>query len=126
MTLLVEDAVYHNIYSEEYGVAEEESIMFFLDGFFIPLIWLVHPWWIIRRIQRWYYYGKTHLTQREANQYMSDPHYSLGKKYAEIIQSFWLTYFYASLLPAGSFIMVFGLICYYWADKFSLLKRSSI
>ena len=64
MTLLVEDVVFHNIYSEEYGVAEEESIVFFLDAFFIPLIWLVHPWWIWRRIQRWYYHGKTHLTQR--------------------------------------------------------------
>ena len=57
---------------------------------------------------------------------MEEPHYNLGKKYAEIIQSFWLTYFYTSLIPGGSLIMFPGLICYYWADKFALLKRSSI
>jgi hypothetical protein len=38
----------------------------------------------------------------------------------------WFTYLYATLIPVGAVITVFGLICYYWVDKFNLLRRSSI
>jgi hypothetical protein len=64
MTLFVEDFSFHNIYSEQYGVVEEESIMFFLNAYFIPLIWVVHPWQIVHLLKRKYYYGRKDITQR--------------------------------------------------------------
>ena len=30
------------------------------------------------------------------------------------------------MLPGGTFVMLLALICYYWADKFVLLHRSSL
>jgi hypothetical protein len=82
MTILVEDISLHNIYREEYGVIEEESIMFFFSAFLEPLIWLVNPWHLFRLLKRWWFRGRTDLTQREANFLMESPAYSMGKKYA--------------------------------------------
>jgi hypothetical protein len=64
MTLLVEDITFHNIYKEEYGVVEEESIMFFFNSFLVPIIWLINPWHIVHVIRRKYYLGKRNLTQK--------------------------------------------------------------
>lgn len=44
MTLAVEAITYNNFYAHEYGVIEEESIMFFINALFVPFIWLVNPW----------------------------------------------------------------------------------
>ena len=38
----------------------------------------------------------------------------------------WFTYLYADLIPAGMFVMILGLIAYYWVDKYNLLRRSSV
>ena len=38
----------------------------------------------------------------------------------------WFTFLYSTLIPAGVVITLFGLICYYWVDKYNLLRRSSI
>lgn len=57
---------------------------------------------------------------------IENDHYSVGKRYAEIIESIWFTFLYASVIPLGSFIIFIGLACYYWVDKFNLLKRSTV
>lgn len=64
MTLLVEDVTLHNIYKEDFGVVEEESIMFFVNALFVPLLWLINPWYILRVIKRRISRGKTDITQR--------------------------------------------------------------
>ena len=38
----------------------------------------------------------------------------------------WFTFLYATLIPIGAFISTFGLIIYYWVDKYNLLRRSCI
>ena len=38
----------------------------------------------------------------------------------------WFTYLYSTLIPIGAVITLVGLICYYWVDKYNLLRRSSI
>lgn len=82
MTLLVEDFALNNIYKEEFGVVEEESIMFFFSAFLVPIIWLINPWHLLKLFKRWLYTGRNDLTQREAHTIMEDPKYSMGKKYA--------------------------------------------
>lgn len=51
MTLAVEAVTFKNFHSHQYGVIEEETIMFFVTAFFIPLIWFIHPLNIIRKIK---------------------------------------------------------------------------
>jgi hypothetical protein len=57
---------------------------------------------------------------------MEKPEYNLGKRYAEIIESVWFTYLYASTIPIGAFIILVGLSIFYWVDKYNLLRNSSV
>ena len=57
---------------------------------------------------------------------MEDSEYDIGKRYAEIIETMWFTYLYASIIPIGACISIFGLILYYWIDKYNLLRRSTL
>lgn len=50
----------------------------------------------------------------------------MGKRFAEIVEIMWFTYLYSTLIPIGAVISCFGLICYYWVDKYNLLRRSSV
>ena len=63
MTLAVEAITFHNFYAHEYGVIEEESIMFFINTFFLPLVWLVNPWQIKKLILKNLNKDKLHYTQ---------------------------------------------------------------
>lgn len=38
----------------------------------------------------------------------------------------WFTFLYSTLLPIGALTSIFGLIVYYWVDKYNLLRRSSV
>jgi len=100
--------------------------MFIINAFLIPLIWLVNPWHIMTLIMRKIKMTKKYFTQREANQIMSDTPYMMGKRYAEIIESMWFTFLYATLIPLGSLVSLIGLSLYYWVDKYNLLRRSSL
>jgi hypothetical protein len=66
------------------------------------------------------------MTQKQANELMEDCKYSLGKRYAEIIESVWFTYLYATLIPLGGFLIFLGIGIFYWIDKLALVRRSSI
>lgn len=57
---------------------------------------------------------------------MEDSHYEMGKRYAEVIETMWFTFLYATLVPVGAFISLFGFLLYYWVDKYTLLRKSSL
>lgn len=126
MTLAVEAIRFKNYFSHPYGVVEEETIMFFMNSFFVPFFWLLNPTRIFKQAKRALKYGKASLTQREANELMEEEKYDVGKRFAEILEMMWFTYLYSTLIPIGAVITAFGLIFYYWVDKYNLLRRSSV
>jgi hypothetical protein len=85
MTLAVEDIKFGNFYTHPYGVIEEETVMFIMNAFFVPLIWLINPWHLVTLIKRKLNYGRKDLTQKEANKIMENVQYNMGKRYAEVI-----------------------------------------
>jgi len=97
-----------------------------LNGFIAPFIWLINPWHIYKMVKKNYYYGSKLITQDEANKLMELTHYSIGKRYAEVIEGLWFTYLYSSVIPVGSFFNLFGLAMFYWIDKYNLLRKSSV
>jgi hypothetical protein len=101
-------------------------MMFFFNAFLVPIIWMINPWYLFKLAKRACFQGHTEYTQSEANALMENPKYSMGKKYAELIESVWFTYLYYSIIPGGSVLILLGLILFYWVDKFTLLRRSSI
>jgi hypothetical protein len=92
----------------------------------VPLFWVVHPMYLLRRIKQKIYQDKRYLTQREANKLMELPDYEVGKGYGEVLEILWFTFLYTSLIPLGAVISCLGLGLYYWIDKYNLLRRSSI
>jgi hypothetical protein len=50
----------------------------------------------------------------------------MGKRLAQVLQIMWFTFFYSTLIPIGAIVAVFGLFCYYWVDKYNLLRRSAV
>lgn len=38
----------------------------------------------------------------------------------------WFTFLYATLIPIGAFISLAGVALYFWVDKYTLLRKSSI
>ena len=57
---------------------------------------------------------------------MEEFEYSVGKKYAEIIETLWFTFLYGSLIPIWAVISFVGLGFYFWVDKYNLLRRSTL
>ena len=100
--------------------------MFIFSAVLIPLIWMINPYQLMHLRKRNKKKGSMKVTQKEANKLMADEEYSVGKRYAEIIEMMWFVYLYTDLIPAGMFLIIFGLMAYYWADKYNLLTRSSV
>ena len=82
MTLAVEAIRFENYYSHLYGVIEEETVFFFMNAFFVPLIWIVNPFHIAATIRRKIYENSPNVTQGRANYLMQPFHYDMGKRYA--------------------------------------------
>lgn len=51
MTLAVQAITFKNFYSHQYGVIEQETIMFFVTAFFIPMVWMIHPYNLAKKFQ---------------------------------------------------------------------------
>jgi len=100
--------------------------MFIINAFFIPFLWLVNPLQLIRIIRRKLNYGKSELTQGEANNLMMDEPASLGKHFAETIEIIWFTFMYSSVIPSGAIVILVGLSINYWVVKYTILKRSAV
>jgi len=55
--------------------------MFIVTAFFIPLVWLIHPYRLHKQLKLYFKKG-TVVTQDEANELIEDFEYDLGKRYA--------------------------------------------
>lgn len=63
MKIVVETTQFNNYYRQDFGIIEEESLMFVFSAVFLPLLWLVHPNRLIHLVKRWVYYGRECVTQ---------------------------------------------------------------
>jgi hypothetical protein len=126
MTILVEGVTHDNVYEEHFGIVEEETLFYFFTVVLVPLIWGINPWYIKRWIQRRMHEGSPYVTQEEANKIMEDPEYIMGKRYGELLESFWFVFLYSCVIPIGSICVLVELFLFYWIDKYNLLRKSSI
>lgn len=54
---------------------------------------------------------------------MEQKEYVSGKRYADLMKTMWFTFFYSPAIPLGTLWSILGVIIYYWADKYNLVKR---
>ncbi len=100
--------------------------MFFITAFIIPLIWFIHPYNIIKNLKRKKLKDKKFINQKMANEIVEYYPYVLGKRYAEVFEIMWFTFLYSQLIPLGSFLVLIGLVLYYWVDKYNFLRKSAV
>jgi hypothetical protein len=63
------------------------------------------------------------VTQEEANVLMEHTEYYQAKRYADIMKTMWFTFFFSNAIPLGIPISLLGLCCYFWVDKYNLMRR---
>lgn len=66
------------------------------------------------------------MTQKEANSLCEKPHYSIGKRYADVTKTMWLTFLYGPLIPYAILVSLCSIIIYYWIDKNLVINRRTI
>jgi hypothetical protein len=57
---------------------------------------------------------------------MELPEYDLADRYAMILNTMWMTFLYAPLIPVVLFFAVAFLIAVYWIEKFTMTRRACI
>lgn len=62
-------------------------------------------------------------TQRELNQIFENPPMNISLGYSYIFQTILTSVFFVSLFPLGPIINLFGIVLYYFIDKYLLVKR---
>ncbi|KRX05843.1 WW domain [Pseudocohnilembus persalinus] len=90
---------------------------------------LIDPDLILCWLKRQYYIrqkDKCLLTQQEANKYSEYPRHEIEIGYADIMKTMYVTIFFATLVPIGEILSIFGLIIYYWAEKYLLTHQKSV
>jgi len=57
---------------------------------------------------------------------MENPEYDMVKRYADIMKTMWLTFFYTPAIPIIPLFAIISLFIYYWVDKYNLIFRRTI
>lgn len=57
---------------------------------------------------------------------MENPDYAQAKRYCEVMNTMWVTFFYGGAIPVGVIFSFLMLNAYYWIDKYIVLRRRTI
>ena len=117
-----------NFYSAG-GLLETMFFVFVTDTLYNPIMNLIDPSYVLRRIQRKrveLFPEKSKLNQRKAHKLFEDPSIDMSSKYSLLVTTVLLAAFYAPALPVA---LIFAMICLtliYWSDKYILLRRTAL
>jgi hypothetical protein len=42
------------------------------------------------------------------------------------MKTMWFTFLYGNAIPVGIILSMIGLVCYYWVDKYNVMRRRAI
>ncbi|CAD8085329.1 unnamed protein product [Paramecium sonneborni] len=65
------------------------------------------------------------LTQQQTHELFEGPDYRIADKYSSIYKSILMSMFYVCIFPYGMMMQVLSLFLYFWACKYTLLRRCS-
>ena len=57
---------------------------------------------------------------------IQNPNFEIAGKYAVILNTMWITFLYAPLIPIALVFGIIGLIFFYWVQKYNIVRRSTI
>ena len=63
MTLIVEAFILKNYYQHDFGVIEEETIMYIVNSVFVPIFWAINPIYLYKKCVASRHKGEKYYTQ---------------------------------------------------------------
>lgn len=103
---------------------------FFFSNAVVPAgVSLVNPMHRLKRLQFKYYYHKTRqysLTQNEANKLLEYPEHEIEQGYADVVKTLIITFFFGPMLPIGYLVSFTGIIAFYFAEKYMLIRKKAV
>lgn len=106
-----------NIYGPG-GLIYTQMYFFISNAIIPPLVNLINPDRIVKLAKVWFIkkFNKV-VTQQELNELYEYPPHAIELRYADIMKTLFITFFYAPLIPAGYLTSFLGLGLYYFSEK---------
>ncbi|KRX05372.1 hypothetical protein PPERSA_00673 [Pseudocohnilembus persalinus] len=130
LTLLITVYFTKNYYGRG-GFIYTQTIVFLQNIIMTPMMNVLNTDWIqkryeIRTLKKEVEEGQCTLTQQQLNQALEENQYNQAERYSDILNTMWLTFFYAPCIPLGIICTIVNLILVYWTDKLNLVKMCSV
>jgi hypothetical protein len=107
------------------GLVVDMTFVLLSNAFVAPLLYVLSPMYIIKRIKQRKAINNPLILQGEANLLWEEPQVDMPQRYANSFKTLIVTLSYAPILPLGILISIVGIIVQYWVDKMLLIKRHS-
>eukprot|EP00825_Cyclidium_porcatum_P005030 TRINITY_DN123_c0_g1_i3.p2 TRINITY_DN123_c0_g1~~TRINITY_DN123_c0_g1_i3.p2 ORF type:complete len:633 (-),score=112.39 TRINITY_DN123_c0_g1_i3:159-2057(-) len=111
------------------GLIQNQQYVFLMNSFLTPFVYFADParlFKIFMRKRAIKNKDKCTLTQKQLNVLFEEPNYSIALRYAYVLNSMFITAFYAPLIPVTLIWTVLGLAFTYFLDKYKLLYQSVV
>ncbi|CAK77359.1 unnamed protein product (macronuclear) [Paramecium tetraurelia] len=109
------------------GLIYTETYFFMTNAIIPPIVTLVDPNRIVKSLKLWWIkkFNKA-VTQKELNSLYEHSEHMIELKYADIMKTLFITFFYTPLTPAGYITSFVGLALYYGAEKYVICNRMTV
>ncbi|CAD8158550.1 unnamed protein product [Paramecium pentaurelia] len=109
------------------GLIYTETYFFITNAIIPPLVTFIDPNRITKSLKLWWIkkFNKA-VTQKELNELNEHTEHMIELKYADIMKTLFITFFYTPLTPAGYITSFIGLALYYVAEKYVICYRMSV
>lgn len=112
----------------EGGIVSDVFSVFVVNAI-LPLIFsLLNPEYFFQKIQQKRCENNQESlakTQAEMNKLFEGPALIMSNEYAAIVNTLWFSLFYVMVLPVGIAISLVGVVLYYFANKYLIVRRYS-
>ncbi|CAD8055090.1 unnamed protein product [Paramecium sonneborni] len=108
------------------GLAYNMTYFFISNAFIPPIIQMLDISSLVKSIKQYYYKKYGILTQQELNELLEFPEHKIEESYAEVLKTMNVTFFVGPLVPLGYIFSIIGLILFYWAEKYQLLRKKTV
>ncbi|CAG9329705.1 unnamed protein product [Blepharisma stoltei] len=110
------------------GLATQMTYILIINACLAPIINFISPMYCLKVIRRFFVRrsmekGKLKMSQGDANVLFEGPQIDLAVRYANVIKTLIVTFFYAPLIPIGIPISFFGITFEYLVTKYMLLRK---
>ena len=107
------------------GLAVDVTYILLSNAIIQPLAYYLSPMMCLKKIRMKLAGRSKFLSQGDANDLFEGPQVDMAQRYANVMKTMLVTFFYAPIIPLGFLISIVAIVLEYWMDKYLLLRRHS-